>query len=232
MISRDLVLTITDKTVSLDKSLVLYRYDRGITINIEFKTDIFLLDGSEITKVGAIVKKPNRKIVSLDPADLVDGVYELYLDDTWTDHLGEVGTYTIQLQFYSDNMVDERITIAPFTFDVKETIGIPATTTGYVGLGATNYCSVREKEDNTSTGDLENGEYLKTNWLDNDLITTGKLNKIENTLGYLVDKSAKTPMELEVDIKMQEANIAMEQKIDGFAATTDDIDSFMDDITL
>ena len=232
MISRDLVLTITDKTVSLDKSLVLYRYDRGITVNIGFKTDIFLLDGSEITKVGAIVKKPNRKIVSIDPTDLVNGVYELYLDDTWTDHLGEVGTYTIQLQFYSDNMVDERITVAPFTFDVKETIGIPATTTAYVGLGATNYCSARGIEDNTSTGDLENGEYLKTTWLDNDLITTGKLNKIEDTLGYLVDKSAKTPMELDVNIKIQEANIAMEQKIDGFAATTDDIDSFMDDITL
>ena len=193
MISRNLVLTITDKSVSLDKSLILYRYDRGITVNIELKTDIYLLDVSEITKVGAIIKKPNRKISSIDPIDLVDGVYVFYLDDTWTDHLGEVGTYSVQLQLYSDNIVDECITIAPFEFEVKALIGIPASTSqAYVDQATVDNNYSAATTSNVPTGDLENGEYLKTDWISNDLITSGKLNKIETAMEFVVDKVAKT----------------------------------------
>ena len=36
------------------------------------------------------------------------------------------------------------------------------------------------------TGDLANGEYLKTEWKDLDLITDGRMNKIEEAIGYLV----------------------------------------------
>jgi hypothetical protein len=192
LISRNLVLTITDKSVSLDKSLILYRYDRGITVNIELKTDIYLLEVSEITKVGAIIKKPNRKISSIDPIDLVDGVYVFYLDDTWTDHLGEVGTYSVQLQLYSDNIVDECITIAPFEFEVKALIGIPASTSqAYVDQATVDNNYSAATTSNVPTGDLENGEYLKTDWISNDLITSGKLNKLETAMEFVVDKVAE-----------------------------------------
>ena len=112
MISRDLTLTITDTNVSLDKNIILYRYDRGITLNITLKSDTYdLVD--EITKARAIILRPNKKLSATPITDITDGVYVLYLDDTWTDHLGEVGTYQIQLQLYSDNPNDECITIAP-----------------------------------------------------------------------------------------------------------------------
>ena len=187
MISRDLVLTINDKGVSLDRTIILYRYDRGITLNIKLESDTYDL-AEEITKARAIVLRPNKKISATEITDITDGVYVLHLDNTWTDHLGEVGTYQIQLQLYSDNPDDECITIAPFTFEVKNPIGIPTDSAAYVNIATVNNYSTSDSTD-VPVGDLENGEYLKTAWIGGDLITAGKLNKIETALDFLVGDS-------------------------------------------
>lgn len=187
MISRDLVLTINDKGVSLDRTIILYRYDRGITLNIKLESDTYDL-AEEITKARAIVLRPNKKISATEITDITDGVYVLHLDNTWTDHLGEVGTYQIQLQLYSDNPDDECITIAPFTFEVKNPIGIPNDSAAYVNLATVNNYSATDSTD-VPVGDLENGEYLKTSWIGGDLITAGKLNKVETALDFLVGET-------------------------------------------
>ena len=188
MISRDLTLTITDTNVSLDKNIILYRYDRGITLNITLESVTYdLVD--EITKVRAIILRPNKKLSATPITDIVNKVYVLYLDDTWTDHLGEVGTYQIQLQLYSDNPNDECITIAPFSFEVKNPIGIPQDTAAYAGRATASYYSAIDNKTDVPVGDLENGEYLASHWIDGDLITSGKLNKVETAIDYLVTNS-------------------------------------------
>lgn len=187
MISRDLILTITDKSVSLDKSVTLYRFDRGITLNIKLESDTYDLK-EEITKARAIVLRPNKKLSATEITDIVDGVYVLYLDDTWTDHLGEVGAYQVQLQLYSDNPDDECITIAPFTFEVKNPIGVPTDSRAYVNTATVNNYSTGDSTD-VPVGDLENGKYLKTSWIGGDLITAGKLNKIETAIDFLVGET-------------------------------------------
>ena len=187
MISRDLVLTINDKGVSLDKTIILYRYDRGITFNIKLESDTYDL-AEEITKARAIVLRPNKKISATEITDITDGVYVLHLDNTWTDHLGEVGTYQIQLQLYSNNPDDECITIAPFIFEVKNPIGIPTDSAAYVNMATVNNYSASDSTE-VPVGDLENGEYLKTSWIGGDLITSGKLNKVETALDFLVSET-------------------------------------------
>lgn len=198
MISRDLTLTITDTNVSLDKTIILYRYDRGITLNIALKSPDTYDLAKEITKARAIILRPNKKLSATPITEIrkdvdtekntVKCVYVLYLDDTWTDHLGEVGTYQIQLQLYSDKPNDECITIAPFSFEVKNPIGVPQDSAAYVGQATASNYAVSHAAD-VPTGDLENGEYLKTNWIDGDLITSGKLNKVETAIDYLVTDS-------------------------------------------
>lgn len=187
MISRDLVLTINDKGVSLDKTIILYRYDRGITLNIKLESDTYDL-AEEITKARAIVLRPNKKLSATEITDITDGVYVLHLDNTWTDHLGEVGNYQIQLQLYSNNPDDECITIAPFIFEVKNPIGIPTDSAAYVNMATVNNYSAGDSTD-VPVGDLENGEYLKTSWIGGDLITSGKLNKVETALDFLVSET-------------------------------------------
>lgn len=187
MISRDLTLTITDKSVSLDKSIVLYRYDRGIRLNIKLESETYDL-AKEITQARAIVLRPNKKVSATITRDIVDGVFKLDIDDTWTDHLGEVGTYQIQLQLYTDKPDDECITIAPFTFEVKNPIGVPTDSRAYVNIATVNNYSASDSTD-VPVGDLENGQYLKTSWIGGDLITAGKLNKVETAIDYLVSET-------------------------------------------
>ena len=188
MISRDLTLIITDKSVSLDNSVTLYRYDRGITLKLKLQSDTYDLK-DEITKARAIILRPNKKVSSTEVADIVDGVFELHLDNTWTDNLGELGVYQIQLQLYGDNTDDECITIAPFSFEVKNPIGIPTDSPAYVEIASANKYSTGRAVDDAPVGDLENGKYLKTSWIGGDLITAGKLNKVETAIDYLVSDS-------------------------------------------
>jgi hypothetical protein len=215
MISRDLTLTITDTNVSLDKTITLYRYDRGITLNLTLKSEVYDIakektEGEETVVVGeivqarAIILRPNKKLSATERKDIKNGVYELYLDDTYTDHLGEVGTYQIQLQLYSDNPNDECITIAPFTFEVKNPIGIPQDSVAYVDQATVDNYATSYAAD-LPTGDLANGEYLETSWIGGDLITSGRLNKIESVIDYLVGESANHMTLGEVTVKITQA---------------------------
>ena len=233
MISRDLTLTITDTNVSLDKTIILYRYDRGITLNITLKSETYDLV-EEITKARAIILRPNKKLSATPITDIVDGVYVLYLDDTWTDHLGEVGTYQIQLQLYSDNPNDECITIAPFSFEVKNPIGVPQDTAAYAGRATASYYSAIDNKSDVPVGDLENGEYLKTEWIDGDLITSGKLNKVETAIDYLVTDSITYAASNDIPSNVSELNndagyINEHQSLDGLA-TESYVDNAIGDI--
>lgn len=187
MITRNLTLTITDKSVSLDKAIILYQYDRGVTFNFKLVSADYTFSSEEITKARSIIKRPDKSISTSEIDDILDGVYTFHLDGSYTNDAFEVGIYTMQLQLYSN--LDECITIAPFTFEVKDLIGIPADDAARVGYSTVGYSSVRSS-DVLDTGNLANGEYLETVWIDKDIITSGRLNKIETVLDYLVGDAA------------------------------------------
>lgn len=187
MITRNLTLTITDKSVSLDKAIILYQYDRGVTFNFKLVSADYTFNEAEITKARAIIKRPNKDISVSEIDAILDGIYTFHLDGSYTNDTFEIGTYTMQLQLYSDS--DECITIAPFNFEVKNLIGLPPDDTAYAGYSTVGNSSARESEV-LDTGDLENGEYLETVWIDKDIISTGRLNKIETVLDYLVEDAA------------------------------------------
>lgn len=184
MITRNLTLTITDKSVSLDKAIILYRNDRGVTFNFKLVSADYTFSEIEITKARAIIKRPNKEITVSEVDTILDGVYTFYLDGSYTDDGFEIGIYTMQLQLYSNS--DECVTIAPFTFEIRDLIGVPEGETGVVGHSTVGNSSARGSEV-LNPGDLANGEYLETTWADKDIITSGRLNKIEAVLDYLVE---------------------------------------------
>lgn len=187
MITRNLTLTITDKSVSLDKSIILYQYDRGVTFNFKLVSADYTFSAEEITKARTIIKRPDKTISVSEVDAILDGVYTFHLDGSYTNDTFEIGIYIMQLQLYSDS--DECITVAPFTFEVKDLIGLPPDETGVVGYSTVGYSSTTSSGA-LDTGDLENGEYLETVWIDKDIITSGRLNKIETVLDYLVADAA------------------------------------------
>ena len=67
------------------------------------------------------------------------------------------------------------------------------------------------------TGDLANGEYIKTEWKDLDLITDGRMNKIEEAIGYLVENQLS---EADIDLKIENV-IAGEFDLSSYAKKED-----------
>ena len=218
MITKNLTLTITDKSVSLDKSIILYRNDRGITFNFKLVSSEYTFSEDEITSARAIIKKPNKTILVSEQDSILDGIYTFYLDGSYTDDALEIGIYTMQLQLYSDS--DECITIAPFTFEIKNLIGIPVEDAALVDYSTVGYSSTRGS-DVLATGDLANGEYLETVWIDKDVITSGKLNKIETVLDYLVEDAATHATEEYVNDAIANIQVGDDVDLSDYALKTE-----------
>jgi hypothetical protein len=191
LISRDFTLLITDEGVFLDRAIVLYKYDRGITLNIQLKSDIYKLDGSEIIRARSVVRQPTGLTRKTPMVNIIDGLYVLHLDETWTDNITEIGKFAIQIQLFSGDPIKECITIHPFYFEVLEPVAVFDLEEGdepeqaIVGEARVDVSSAVASS-SVYAGDLDDGEYIKTNWRTDDLITSGNLNKIEEVLHFLV----------------------------------------------
>ena len=125
MITKNLKLAITDKNVSLNKAIMFYQFDKGIQLNIQLDSKDYSIE--EITQARAIVLKPSGDVIATEKSDVVDGIYSLVLDESWTDAEDEVGTYQIQLQLFGADPDAECVSIAPFNMEIKALIGVPPT---------------------------------------------------------------------------------------------------------
>ena len=125
MITKNLKLAITDKNVSLNKAIMFYQFDKGIQLNIQLDSKDYSIE--EITQARAIVLKPSGDVIATEKSDVVDGIYSLVLDESWTDEEDEVGTYQIQLQLFGADPDAECVSIAPFNMEIKALIGVPPT---------------------------------------------------------------------------------------------------------
>jgi hypothetical protein len=138
MILRDVSLIIDKRNERIypERIIRIYQYDRGIQFNFKLKTvphvyaarvfeDVLL--GSEFKYARAIILKPNGvdSIVSENGAITEDGIIHIHIDNTWTDGLDEIGTYKIQLQLFTEDMVSDCITLPPFDIEVGKLIADP-----------------------------------------------------------------------------------------------------------
>lgn len=97
------------------------------------------------------------------------------------DEIEEVGVYTFQIRLMDENK-QSRVTIPPVEngIEIKEPIAIEDdNTTNVVGLAKANYAVATLSDTDTPAFD-DNGQYIKTNWNDGDIITNASLNKIED----------------------------------------------------
>lgn len=70
----------------------------------------------------ATILKPNGDIVSRKKSVIADNTITFVIDKEFTDQVDEIGIYKIQFHLYDDN--DNRITIPPIEFEVKELLGV------------------------------------------------------------------------------------------------------------
>ena len=188
-IYKNMDIKISNEQAMFNEKFYVYQNDRGIELhlNLDLSKTVFgstrkrLLFSNNSIFVGATVLKPNGSVFGRDQIEMVDDVIRFVIDKELTDDIDEIGIYKIQFHLYDDE--NNRITIPPVQFEVKELIGIveePEVTDGVVDSARVNFSTVVEDENLIEI--VSNGRYIKTKWVGGDLITAKKLNKIEEAL--------------------------------------------------
>ena len=188
-IYKNMDIKISNEQAMFNEKFYVYQNARGIELplNLDLSKTVFgstrkrLLFSNNSIFVGATVLKPNGSVFGRDQIEMVDDVIRFVIDKELTDDIDEIGIYKIQFHLYDDE--NNRITIPPVQFEVKELIGIveePEVTDGVVDSARVNFSTVVEDENLIEI--VSNGRYIKTKWVGGDLITAKKLNKIEEAL--------------------------------------------------
>lgn len=194
-------MTVNNTTASLNEPLQIYQFDRGITLKIQvlkykYQFDKIVQDNvitdPSIISARALVLKPNGTTVFECPRTEIEEdhvIVNIKLD--WTDETTEIGQYKLQLQLYGSDYVNERVTLPPVEFTVAPLIGfVPEEGVDSYALSDSAIADYSITGDDieglADLTDLEGGVYNKTTWKAGDVITSAKLNNVEDAVDYLV----------------------------------------------
>ena len=179
MIYTTVNMTIGDYVSVCDKTIVLYRGDKNVEIRfIMYGNKFTVLDS---THAQMIITRPSTTSVFSKIAPIQNDTVILTISEDMIDELTEVGCYDMQIRLYDDSM-KSRVTIPPAkkAIEVREPI---ATDESFVDIATVGYAKLQtDSEDEEDKCFDENGNYIKTYWEHGDIITAGKLNKIEDSL--------------------------------------------------
>lgn len=220
MIYSDVTITVKGNTATLDNDLYLYKNDKNITINISIVNSIWnfakKLENNIIEKTEATIftlrwMKGDKVKKVFEDQQIKKGKCEFVITEELIDEDIEMGDYDFQISLLDEEKnsilsippVIGQIHINKHIFEDEEVI----TDTNEVNVATVGLAK-------TTTGEAvsvvdDEGNYIKTEWLDGDVITKEKLNKIEEGI-YNNSSQCK-------DI----ANIGTKEKLSGkFKATT------------
>lgn len=190
MIFTESTIKISNNVSKMDSTIVLYRGDKNVEIRFTILQSPFKYSNTVATNViestnasygQLVIKTPNSKPpIFSEISATKEGTVLFTITKEMIDEIEEVGVYTFQIRLMDENK-QSRVTIPPVEngIEIKEPIAIEDdNTTNVVGLAKANYAVATLSDVNTPAFD-DNGQYIKTNWNDGDVITNASLNKIE-----------------------------------------------------
>ena len=143
---------------------------------------------SEINGYGEIrIYKPDGSEPAFTTrAEIVDDKLQAIFSYEHIDQLTEAGVHQLQIHLYDDDDSERnRFTIPPIELNVLFPVG---TGPNIVGAAEVDYAEAAAEAPIDAF--LDDGSYNKTTWATGDKITSGKLNKIEDALYQINEKSA------------------------------------------
>lgn len=193
-IIKNLEVKINNGEAKLSEEVYVYQRDRGVELKIKLNMIEINSTSSERSTLfevntmyaGATILKPNGDTIGRRKTIVKDNIITFTIDKEFTDEVNEIGTYKIQFHLYDDD--DNRMTIPPIQFEVKELLGLINEDDidrqyGIVDISSSDECMVAD--DGKELTVFSEGKYIKTVWSSGDLITSSKLNKIEDAIGDL-----------------------------------------------
>ena len=176
MIYATVNMTVGDYSSKCDTNIVLYRGDRNVEIRFVIKGNRFTVLDSTYAQM--IIIRPSATSVISDPAPIQNDTVVFTISGDMIDELKEIGTYTFQVRLY-DNSMNARATLPPCEgcLIINEPIATEGINTAMINRSVVLASEIGEEE----TFD-ENNSYNKTEWMDGDIITDARMNKIEDAL--------------------------------------------------
>ena len=188
MIYTDCTITVKNNKSLIDNDILLYRGDKEVQIYFTIQNNRYkyangsaenLIQTTEASYGQLIIRRPETTPIFTEIAPTSNGRILLTITGDMIDELVELGDYDFQIRLFDENETS-RITIPPVIggIVIEEPIAIEdVTTTNEVNVAKVNEAEVTSEEDLPAFD--EQGNYLKTQWNDRDVITDAKLNKIE-----------------------------------------------------
>ena len=129
-IYKNMDIKISNEQAMFNEKFYVYQNDRGIDLYIKISMsrlqignkNISLLSELEGATAAATILKPNNTIIGRSELEIVDDTLRFTIDKTLTDELDEIGMYKLQFHLYDGQ--NNRITIPPVEFEVKQLIGL------------------------------------------------------------------------------------------------------------
>ena len=152
-ITKELELRVFDGKAKLNEDVYIYQNDRGIDLKLKLNKSIFkssmrslVFDGGTVF-ASATILKPNGDTTSKNKVVVVNDTITFTINKDFTDDIGEIGIYNVQFHLYDGN--DNRITIPPIQFEVKELLGIVDESTdlniyGIVDGSNVDFCTITD----------------------------------------------------------------------------------------
>ena len=200
-ISKTLTVNIKEDKAKANEKMFIYRNDKGIDMYISLSNLSYLFDGgANYSYVSAIFKSPSEEVHIKNGLPIVDGRIKFTFDSEIIVNMQEVGTYELQFQLFDKN--SNRLTIPSYFFEVKEPLANTSVEffDGVVDLALADYSYV--SEDETSLFAIVDG-YIRTDWKAGDLITSKRLNNLEEGVSLALD-SLESVKDIDVVYKSNE----------------------------
>ena len=184
MIYATVNMTIGDYSSTCDNKILLYRGDKNVEIRIVMKGNKFTVLDSTYAQM--IIKRPSATSVFSEPAPIQNDTVVFVISEDMIDELKEIGEYTFQVRLYDDTMT-ARATLPPCNSALIIERPIAVEGEAAVNLAMVNDSAVMPADATSVEEDIftEDNKYNRTIWVDGDLITDARLNKIEDALYYI-----------------------------------------------
>ena len=170
----------------MDKQIVLYRGDREVEVQFEIVYEtIKYRKTNAIEDVNAsfgqlVIQNDSVAIPTItDVSPTSEGVVVFKFTKEMIDEITELGTYDFQIRLFDDTQTS-RITTPTIenSIIIKEPLSMYEGDTAEVGVAVTGVAKTQQEEYLEPFD--EAGNYNETTWATGDIITSGKLNKLED----------------------------------------------------
>lgn len=178
MIYATINLTIGEKESTCDDIITLYRGDRNVQIRFVLINNIFTVINQTYAQLIVIRPRLGSLFTSIEP--ITNNTVVLTITEEMIDEITESGKYSFQIRLYDDAKTS-RVTLPPCKngLCIEEPLAIEDQSV--IDEARINYSTLSDSDDEENTFN-EDGSYNRTEWLDGDIISDVRMNKIEDAI--------------------------------------------------